>query len=179
LALRCIEGTLNTMAADDRSDDKPKAPLARYTGPDHAAPYPISRMAPAFDLVDVAKQIQDADALLGTVTTGKLVILAEQIKRLQAEAMAMLEKTKLDAELHRVPCNFEKRPGGVVHLYERANGTRYFSLLAPDEWISKPAQTCLGSYRLESDASFTPLAQASDREAQVADAVRLLLGPRD
>jgi hypothetical protein len=127
----------------------------RYDGPSHAAPYGLSRMAPAYDLVDVAAQIQKADETLATMTGGKLAVIAQQIAQLQDQARVLLERARRDAELHRARCNFEKKPGSVYHLYRRDDGTMWFSLLAPEEWTRKPAQTFEGSYRLELDMSFT------------------------
>jgi hypothetical protein len=112
-------------------------------------------MAPAFDLVDVAKEIQRADEMLANVTSGKLVTIAEQMRALKGQAEKILERARRDAELHRAKCNFEKTPGMVLHLYERDTGELYFSLLAPHEWSLQHPQTFKGSYRLEADMSFS------------------------
>lgn len=133
----------------------PEVDPGRYDGPARAAPYPMSRMAPAFDLVNVAAAIQAADQTLATMTSGKLGLIADQIKRLQSEALAILEKAKRDAELHRVSCAFVKQPGGSYHLYRRADGVLWFSRLAPEEWVTPQAQTYEGTYVLELDQSFT------------------------
>ena len=146
------------------SDDNAPRPMTRpppvvdpgrYDGPARAAPYPMSRMAPAYDLVNVAAAIQAADQTLATMTSGKLGLIADQIKRLQTEAFAILEKAKRDAELHRVSCAFEKKPGGTYHLYRRADGVLWFSRLAPEEWVTPQPQTYEGTYVLELDQSFT------------------------
>ncbi len=137
-------------------DAKPAAaPLGRYQGPARAAPYPLSRMTPAFDLVDVAAEIQRADTMLATVTGGKLEVIAEQIRVLQDKARALLDAARRDAELHRIKCSFEKRIGGVYHLYREEDGTEWFSLIAPDEWRTKQTHTFLGTYRLEIDMGFS------------------------
>lgn len=130
-------------------------------------------MAPAFDLVDVATEIQRADASLASVTGGKLHVIAEQIRALQARAREILERTHRDAELHRVKCNFEKHPGGVYHLYRRPDGTLWFSLIAPDEWISQRPDH-VASYRLEADLSFTSVEEIAAKEADDAQLARLL-----
>jgi hypothetical protein len=114
-------------------------------------------MAPAYDLVDVAAQIQRADQTLATMTGGKLAVIAEQIALLQEQARILLDRARRDAELHRARCNFEKKPGAVYHLYRKEDGTMWFSLLAPDEWTLTQPQTFEGSYRLELDMSFTRL----------------------
>lgn len=152
----------------------------RYTGAASAAPYPLSRMAPSFDLVDMAAEIQKADAMLATVAGGKLGVLAEQIRHLQDEARALLERARRDAELHRARCNFEKKPGGVYHLYRKDDGELWFSLFGPSEWIRPQPQTFEGSYRLEADMSFTRLDGGEPRPARetVDVDVRALLTSR-
>src|SRR6478609_6634504 len=138
----------------------------RHEGPDHASPYPVSRLAPVHDLVDIAAEIQKADAVLGTVATSQLAVIAEQIRSLQAKARTVLERARKDAELHRARCSFEKKAGQTYHLYRRDDGVTYFSLLGPDEWRLPQPQTFVGSYRLELDMSFTPLTEVAARDAE-------------
>ena len=118
---------------DRAKSDPPARPMdepppavdpGRYDGPARAAPYGLTRTAPAYDLVDVAAQIQKADETLATMTGGKLGVIAEQIAHLQEQARVLLEKARRDAELHRASCGFEKKPGGEYHLYQRDDGTR-------------------------------------------------------
>jgi hypothetical protein len=167
-------------------DEKPR-PLAhpprlpdqgRYDGPARAAPYALSRMAPSFSLVDVASEIQKADAMLTTVTGGKLGLIADQIRHLQEQARAILERAQRDAELHRARCRFEKKAGGVYHLYLKDDGERWFSLMGPDEWIRPQPQTFEGSYRLEADMSFTrvDVPEEGPRASIVEIPVSLLTG---
>ena len=76
-------------------------------------------------------------------------------------------------------CSFEKKPGGVYHLYRRHDGGRkWFSLLAPEEWLRPQPQTYEGTYRLESDMAFTRLDVVEDERSPRSRAVRALLGPR-
>src|SRR5689334_25038453 len=95
---------------DNAGDPTPPRPVeqpprlpdpGRYDGPARAAPYAMSRMAPSFSLVDVAAEIEKADAMLATVTGGKLGVIADQIRHLQEQARRMLERANRDAELHR------------------------------------------------------------------------------
>ncbi len=159
------------MAMEPRREDP-----GRYTGPSRAAPYALSRMAPAFDLVDVAEEIQKADAMLATMTGGKLTVIAEQIRALKEQAARLLERARRDADLHRARCSFEKKPGGVYHLYRRAaDGELWFSLLGPTEWSRPQPQSYEGSYRLEADMSFTRVDVPDETTAPDVDAVRALL----
>ena len=149
------------MSDDDSTpSDSPKNALGipgRYQGRSAAAPYPLSRMAPSFDLVDMAKQIQDSHQTIATMTEGKLKLLADQMRAIQEKAAHLLERAKRDVELHSVPCRFEKRAGGVYHLYRNEDGSLWFSRMAPDEW-PKHAPEFVASYRLDMDMSFSDLA---------------------
>lgn len=157
------------------SDDQSKKYQGpAHQGPDHASPYPVSRLAPATQLVDLAKQIDQADAMLNTRVSAKLQVIADQVRVLQAEARSILEQTQRDQDLHRVQCNFKRQPGRIYHLYRRADDSRYFSMLSPAEWRGEPPHEFLGSYRLEADMSWTP-AEAIDEPDDTQMLVQRLL----
>lgn len=147
----------------------------KFQDPDHSAAYPVSRMAPPFELVDLAKEISQADTTLATHASGKLRLIANQIKVLQDEARQLLEQTQRDQQLHRAQCNFKRQPGKTYHLYQKANGTNYFSMLAPGEWGDKPPHTFIGSYQLELDMSWTPIEELNRENAETEKIIRQLL----
>ncbi len=151
-----------------------------HRGPDCTAPYPVSRMAPAVELVDLAREIAEADKMLASNAHGKLKVLAEQMRALQAQARGVLEQTRRDQQLHRAQCNFQRQPGRTYHLYRRPNGVQYFSMLAPEEWGGEPPHAYEGSYRLETDMSWSAVT-ASDAGAPVVEeslaALQKLLEP--
>lgn len=138
------------------SDSKNSKPRL-HRGADHSAPYPVSRLGAPTDLVDLARDIQNADQLTHAKANAKLKIIADQIRSLQHEARQVLEEVKQEQELHRVQCNFPRKPGQHCHLYRKPGGKRYFSLLSPDDWNGKPPHEHLGGYRLEADMSWTTL----------------------
>lgn len=129
-----------------KQKDNPDNSQQKHQGMSHSAPYPVSRMAPSFDLVNLAEEICQADTTLAAHAGGKLRLIANQIKMLQDEARRLLEKTKQDQLLHRAQCNFKRQPGKTYHLYQKPNGINCFSMLAPAEWGNKPPHTFLGSY---------------------------------
>lgn len=134
-----------------------------YRGPARQAPYPLSRLSGPVSLVDVAREIEQADTFIASTTSARLQVIAQQMHALREAARAVLEKAEQDAELHRVDARFKRYPGRTYHLYQRAEGSRYWSLLSPSEWAGSPPHAFLGSYRLESDQSFTRLdASASE-----------------
>ncbi len=132
-----------------------------HQGPDRTAPYPVSRMAPSFDIVDLAKEIAQADEHIAQHTNGKLRVIAEQIKLLQKQAKEILEHAQNDQSLHRAKCNFKRKPGEIYHLYKKSDDSLYFSMLSPQEWGSSTPHNYEGSYRLEADMSWTSVDEIS------------------
>jgi hypothetical protein len=71
--------------------------LNRYNGAntphtsDNATPYPSSRLAPAIDLVNIAREISLADNMVTQQTTAKLRLIANQIRQLQDEAQKIVD----------------------------------------------------------------------------------------
>lgn len=84
-------------------------------------------------------------------------IIIEQVQFLQEQARGILEKAKVEKELHQAACNVLKRPGTCYYYYERESGQRYMTIMSPSDWGSKCPHTFLGAYRLEYDNSWTPL----------------------
>lgn len=165
-------------------DDSKQEPTVRdrggkHLGPARTSPYPVSRLAPAYDLVDVAKRIADADLMVGAVANAKLRVIAEQIRALQEQARVVLDEAREDLDLHRAQCAFIRKPGQVYHLYQREDGGRWFSMIGPDEWGSRGSSSeFVGSYRMEVDQSWTRVDVDSAKEQPEApeELVRHLLG---
>lgn len=116
--------------------------------------YGSRTMDPAITLVDRALEIEKADETIKSHVHSKLELIGKQIKALQQEAQAILETAETDAKLHRVKCNFEKRIGDPLHLYEKNGSELYFSKLSPSEWNNNPPHKFIGSYIMHADRSF-------------------------
>lgn len=126
------------------------------------------------DLVELAKQIQTADAMVKATACSKLSIIAEQIRFLQQQAHKVLVEAKQSSDLHHAACNFHKLPGHVYYLYERPSGQRYFSMLSPEDWGRDPPHPYIGAYRLEQDLSWTPEEQMTEKCHQMSLVDKLL-----
>jgi hypothetical protein len=158
------------MAADGNKRDKPLI----HRGAEHSSPYPVSRLAPGFGLVDLAREIEQADQMVSNRLTSQLQIIADQVKALQDQARRILEQAHEDQRLHHARCAFRRIPGQVYHLYEEMDGSLAFSMLSPADWGGRPPKTFRGSYRLESDRSWTP-AEKDDRDDNSQQLVARLL----
>jgi len=131
-------------------------PSDQNTASGHGSPYPLSRLAPPITLLDLAREIAQADQMITNRVDAQLEVIARQIRGLQDEARRILEGANQDKDLHRARCAFQKRAGHVYHLYRSNDGSLYFSMLSPTDWHTPPHSFC-GSYRLEADYSWTRL----------------------
>jgi hypothetical protein len=152
--------------------DQDKPILHRGAG--HSAPYPVSRLAPAFELTDLAAEVARAESMLSARTGAKLRVIADQIKALQAQARQVLDDAREEQALTGAQCAFRRIPGHSYHLYRKDDGTAFFSMLSPADWRGRPPHTFVGSYRLEADYSWTP-ADSGDRVDETGELVRQLL----
>jgi hypothetical protein len=122
----------------------------------HSLTYGTSRLAPAIRLVDRAREIELAEESVQLHVHGKLEVIAKQIRSLKEEAERLLALAQRDIELHKAKCNFEKKPGQTIHLYEKENQP-YFSLLSPNDWNGKPPHRLIGSFVMNPDRSFSEI----------------------
>ena len=142
--------------------------------------------------------MQTADQFVRATTGGKLQVIVDQIRFLQEQARRILEDGRRDSQLHHAACNFQKVPGHTYHLYEREDGSAYFSMLGPpvcelctciyvtalqcqlsglplQEWgRGGPGHHFLGSYRLEHDRSWTPADLVEERSKDIAAIDRVI-----
>ncbi|MCF1184009.1 DUF2452 domain-containing protein [Marichromatium gracile] len=130
-----------------------------HTGDERSAPYPVSRLAPAFDTRELTAEVERAEAMLGARTGAKLRVIADQIKLLQQEARKVLADAQVEQALNQAQCAFKRIPGKTYHLYRRADGRTFFSMLSPEDWGGAVPHAFVGSYRLETDYSWTPAEQ--------------------
>jgi hypothetical protein len=116
--------------------------------------------------------------MLGAVASAELSQIADQIRALQDRARIVLEAANESLVLHKARCSFQKRPGHVYHLYERRDGERWLSMIAPTEWGADDVdREFRGSFRLELDQSFTRVdGDRGARERPVVPASELVHG---
>lgn len=144
------------MTTDRRDDDR----ATPHPGPAHSSPYPMSRLAPSFGLVDLAREIDQADQMLGARLNAQLAVIADQVRALQGQARRILEQARQEQQLHHARCAFRRIPGHTYHLYRDDDGGLRFSMLSPQDWHGAPPSPFVGSFRLENDMSWTPAADA-------------------
>lgn len=126
------------------------------------------------DIVALANQIRTADVAIRNTASSKLTLILQQIKFLQSQAEQILKETETNEQLTHAACNFKKIPGTVYHLYERESGQTYLSMLSVEDWGASFKHKHLGSYRFETDHSWTPIEDINQRAEEFKWAQRIL-----
>ena len=147
----------------------------------HASPYPVSRVGAPISLVDSAKLIEQASETVALRTNAQLEVIVEQMQALQAKAREIMTQAMNDIDLIKAECRFQRVPGKLYHLYERPDGRRYFSMLAPHEYTQGVPHTFIASYRYEHGETWTrtdEIEAKDQRRAAISEfaASRLLKG---
>lgn len=151
------------------SDDDQRYSGDNFRGPDHASPYPVSRLGAPVSLVDQARFIESASSKVALRTNAQLEVIVEQMRALQDRARAIIEQASRDVDLIHAECRFHRVPGRVYHLYERPDGRRYFSMLGPDEFGGHAPPGFVASFRYEADESWTRLDEVAARDRRRAE----------
>jgi hypothetical protein len=140
-----------------------------FRGPDHASPYPVSRLGAPVSLVDAAQFIESASSRIALRTNAQLEVIVEQMRALQERARAIIEQASRDVDLVHAECQFRRVAGRIYHLYERRGGQRYFSMLGPDEFGGHSPAGYIASFRYEADESWTRVDEIAARDRRKAE----------
>lgn len=132
--------------------DEKSTSLSKWDGPIQATPYPIQRISPLIE--KNLAQVEQPVKLIATSLESKLSIIEQQIQHLQQVADKLILDARKNVELHLVPCSVSKRPGNTYHLFERLDGSKFFSIISPEEWGDGFKLNYIGSYHLDSDMSW-------------------------
>jgi hypothetical protein len=140
-----------------------------FRGPANASPYAVSRLGAPVSLVDMARVIESASANVALRTNAQLEVIVEQMKALQERAREIIEQASRDVDLIHAECRFRRVPGRIYHLYERPDGHRYFSMLAPEEHGGGGPSGFVASFRYEHDESWTRVDEIDARDKRRAE----------
>ncbi|CAH8561948.1 unnamed protein product [Dicrocoelium dendriticum] len=154
--------------------DSDSSPLSRVTADGLSPSGSAKKIATSTDLVDLAHQIQSCEQFVNSNACARLHLIIDQMQHLKRQAETILHDLKRDMEIHRLPCNFIKKPGTVYHVYERPEGTKYMGLLSPEDWGSNCPHKYISSYKLLPDMTWLPVAQL-DEHTKINEVVQKLV----
>ena len=84
-------------------------------------------------------------------TGNSLQQIKEQVELLINQAQKIHDRITFSEEMYNADCSFEPRINQIYHLYKRKDGSKFLSMVAPEEWgdIKKLHHIC--SAKLLSD----------------------------
>lgn len=84
-------------------------------------------------------------------TSSQLNQIKEQVELLINQAQNIHERITVSEEIYTANCLFEPRIGNIYHLYKRDDGSKFLSLVGPDEWGDNISFEFICSARLLAD----------------------------
>lgn len=77
---------------------------------------------------------QEAIALIESGANSKINLLRDLLNIISKRGEEEIYNINDSIELWKLPCGFVRKSGDIVHLYQRSNGEKFWSLIAPYEW---------------------------------------------
>lgn len=92
--------------------------------------------------------------------------IREQIELLARQAKAIQDRVEVSKMIYEADTSFEPIIGKIYHLYERKNGTRVLSMVAPNEWGRKfPFKAHRAKVRLLADHTWDVMESFDEEQA--------------
>ncbi|KAL3307705.1 hypothetical protein Ciccas_013778 [Cichlidogyrus casuarinus] len=83
------------------------------------------------DLVELVNHVKSSESTLQHTSLNRLRDIIHQVNFLKREATKILLESKRDTQLHEAASNLIKKPGHLYHFYEKSDGSKTLSLIAP------------------------------------------------
>ena len=85
-------------------------------------------------------------SLVNDVGNSKINLIKSLIDQLVESGRNEIQNINDSVELWHISCSFIRKAGDIIHLYERSEGSKFWSIIGPDEWSNNLIH--LGSYRI-------------------------------
>ena len=157
--------------ADEQKNTKPEPnKVINPIDPDqiaenpHLLPYAHTRGGAQIKPIDKGRVKGRAVAAMYEQTDMDLNQIREQIELLARQAKAIQDRVDISEEIYRCEMNFEPLIGRTYHLYRRRSGTSLLSLVAPEEWGSRPPYEFVATVRMLADHTWDILRRADPQD---------------
>lgn len=84
-------------------------------------------------------------------TNAHLNQIRQQVELLVSQANAIRSRVEISEQIYLASVGIRPIVGHTYHLYEKKDGTKTLSLVAPDEWGAKSPYTFIATVKLLSD----------------------------
>ncbi len=87
--------------------------------------------------------------------------IRKQVELLMEQAQSIHDRVEISEAIYLADMNFEPLIGRFYHLYERKNGERVLSMIAPDEWGRSQPFQFIATVKLLSDRTWEVMEKAT------------------
>ena len=84
-------------------------------------------------------------------TAKSLQQIKEQVELLISQAQKIHDRITVSEEIYTAECSYEPSIGQIYHLYKRKDGSKFLSMIAPEEWGENSRLEHICSAKLLSD----------------------------
>ncbi len=84
-------------------------------------------------------------------TNMQLDQIRTQVELLMTQAQAIHDRVRISEDIYQAEVSFKPLIGHIYHLYERKNGKKLLSMVAPDEWGRTSTLAFVASVQLLAD----------------------------
>lgn len=99
-------------------------------------------------------------------TDAQLLQLKEQVETLIKQAQAIHDRISVSEKIYQADCGFKPIPGNQYYLYEKKNGQKLISMVAPEEWGKKMPYLYIARIELLADSTWKIIELKKDESFQ-------------
>ncbi len=149
---------MNENSVEKEDERHPWLKDALYQGELSQSPYALSVNSPKIEPIDKRMVKANAHEAMVHHAEQQMHMLRKQAELLLKQARDIEKRLEISHSIYKADIGFEPVIGGVYHLYERKEGTRVLSMVAPYEWGREmPFVTYLNTVQLLADRTWQVL----------------------
>lgn len=137
----------------------------KITETPHLLPYAHSVGGAVIKPIDKGRTKGLAVAAMHEQSNMQLDQIRKQVELLMSQAKAIHDRVEISEQIYLADINFKPIIGKTYHLYERKNGQRVLSMIAPNEWGKSRPLDFIATVKLLADHTWEILQKSNEYEA--------------
>jgi hypothetical protein len=137
----------------------------KITETPHLLPYAHSVGGAVIKPIDKGRTKGLAVAAMHEQSNMQLDQIRKQVELLMSQAKAIHDRVEISEQIYLADINFKPIIGKTYHLYERKNGQRVLSMIAPNEWGRSRPLDFIATVKLLADHTWEIIQKSNEYEA--------------
>ncbi len=136
----------------------------KITETPHLLPYAHSVGGAVIKPIDKGRTKGLAVAAMHEQSNMQLDQIRKQVELLMSQAKAIHDRVEISEQIYLADINFKPIIGKTYHLYERKNGQRVLSMIAPNEWGRSRPLDFIATVKLLADHTWEIVQKSNEYE---------------